>query len=399
MSQRAWRQKWLGGRTFEKRDGSLGYTLERMVGDVRFAKTLDAKTKEDALAELALFSRDPEKYTTRREARAVAAADAVVVEAATVDRVAAHLQREGRSSRYIKNVISYLGHWAEDLGGADLRRLKLKELLRIVNEHGTARGKRIAALKTFTAYFREVEATLQLNEDPTLALKMPPARPEKLKRDKGYPMELIEQVYGAVYDWENEVMPADAFGRVRTRGINVAPMRKGEGDAQGVRDVLVLRAKYGMHGTEIDRLATGMGQLEPVKAQKQIAGTLKFQHKTGRVHVLSVDAQGFAAAKRLQARGTVISDGYLRTSLKYACRKLGVDPINPGELRHSFATWAGEVGVEVKPKEAGVSMESIAATMGHQSKRTTGFFYWGVKIPAMILIPIKLKHPEDPRVG
>jgi integrase len=396
MAQRDWLGTWAGGRVFRRRSG-LGYTLERMVGDVRFAKTLDAKTEEEALAELALFVRDPQKYTTRREARAVAAADAIVVNAESVDKVAAHLQREGRSPKYIKNVISYLGVWAEDLRGRDLRGFKLKDLLAIVNERETARGKRIAALKTFTAYFREVEASLELNEDPTIALMMPPARPEKMKRSKGYPMELVEQVYAAIYDWENDVTEPDAFGRVRKRGVNVAPMRTGDGDAQGVRDVLVLRAKYGMHGTEIDRIATGGGQLDAVKAQKQIAGTLKFQHKTGRVHVLSVDRQGFAAAKRLQARGKVISDGYVRTSLKYACRKLGVDPLNPGELRHSFATWAGEVGVEVKPKEAGVSMEAIAASMGHQSKRTTGFFYWGVKIPAMVLVPIKLRHRDDPK--
>jgi hypothetical protein len=399
VAARKWLGEWDGGRKFLRRDGATGYVLERMVADVRFAKTLDVKSDEDARAELALFKRDPQKYMTKREARADAAANAIVVEDATVDKVAAHLSREGRSPKYIKDVIAYLGWWGEDLGQKDLRSFKLKDLLRIVNERGTARGKRIAALKTFTAYFREVEATLEMNEDPTLALMMPPPRPEKLKRDKGYPMKLIERVYGAVYDWENEEMPADAFGRVRRRGANVAPMRKGEGDPQAVRDLLVLRAKYGMHGTEIDRIATGSGNLEPVKGHKLIAGTVKFPHKSGRLHVLSLDAQGYAAAQRLQARGGVLSDRYLRTSLKYACKRLGVEPINPGELRHSYATWAGDVGVVVKPMKGGVSLEAIAATMGHQSKRTTGFFYWGVKIPAMIRIPIKLRHKDDPKSG
>ena len=105
-------------------------------------------------------------------------------------------------------------------------------------------------------------------------------------------------------------MAPDAWGRVRTRGANVAPMREGQGGAQAVRDVLVLRAKYGMHGTEIDRLASGEGELTPVAKQRQIFGTLKFQHKTGRVHVLSVDKQAFAAAKRLQVGPALGKAGY-----------------------------------------------------------------------------------------
>ncbi len=60
-------------------------------------------------------------------------------------------------------------------------------------------------------------------------------------------------------------------------------------------------------------------------------------------------------------------------------------------------TRSGEVSVKVKPQEARVSMEAIAAAMGHQSKRTTEFFYWGVKSPSMIHIPINLKHRDDPK--
>jgi integrase len=394
---REWTGKWLGGRTFKGRGGRTFWALERMVGGDRFSKTLDVNSEEDAKAELALFHRDPHAYTTKSQARSTAAADALVMDADTVDRVAAHLVKEERSPKYVKDVIGYLGTWTEDLGGKDLRAFKLKDLLKILGTHKTARRKRIAALKSFTAYFREIEATLDLRDDPTIALMLPPARPEKASREKGYSVELVEKVYAAIYNWEAERTAPDEYGRSRLRGSNVKELRKGWGDPQGVRDVLALRAKYGMHGTEIDRIAAGKGKLEPVKDHPQIKGTLKFQHKSGRQHVVSVDAQGFAAAMRLGARGGPGSDKYLRTSIAYACAKLGIEPINPSELRHSFATWAGEVGVEVKPKGAGVSLEAVAAVLGHFNPRTTGLFYAGVKVPAMIQVPIRLEHPEDPK--
>jgi hypothetical protein len=48
-----------------------------------------------------------------------------------------------------------------------------------------AKRHRIAAIKLFFSWLRE-EAVLTTAEDPTLALKVPPVRPEKAMRDKGY---------------------------------------------------------------------------------------------------------------------------------------------------------------------------------------------------------------------
>ena len=49
------------------------------------------------------------------------------------------------------DVVSYLATWAEDLQAADLRKTRIEHLKLALAKHDTARQKRIAALKTFTA--------------------------------------------------------------------------------------------------------------------------------------------------------------------------------------------------------------------------------------------------------
>jgi len=66
-------------------------------------------------------------------------------------------------------------------------------------------------------------------------------------------------------------------------------------DLQGVRDVLVLRLKCGMHMSEINRVSSGQGVIKPVKGHRPIAGTIRFVHKSGRSHTVSLDAQALAA--------------------------------------------------------------------------------------------------------
>ena len=127
---------------------------------------------------------------------------------------------------------------------------------------------------------------------------MPPARPEKALRDKGYSMRDVERIYAAISGWESARYGWKGTGRVT--------------EVQCVRDVLMLHAKCGMHGTEIDRLARGEGKVKVLQGQGAIAGTITFIHKSGRVHVQSVDAQALAAAMRLQARGSAPADWWIR---------------------------------------------------------------------------------------
>src|SRR6202158_1401407 len=119
------------------------------------------------------------------------------------------------------------------------------EILHELGRHKRARKNRITALKSFTAYLREQEATLTNREDPTSDLKVPPARPQKAIREKGYPIEDVEKLYPAIDGWQSNKYGWKGTGRTV--------------DVQSVRDVLVLHAKCGMHATEIDRLASGLG--------------------------------------------------------------------------------------------------------------------------------------------
>ncbi|WP_201756499.1 site-specific integrase [Corallococcus silvisoli] len=332
---------------------------------------LDAASEREALAELALWERNPDGYRTRRQS---AADDAPVrIDEEALSGLMAHLTEKGRSKDYRRDVRNYLAAWAEALGGRDLRKVQLRELRKYLADWKTARKGRIIALKTLTAWLRE-DDQLKPSEDPTLELKVPPSIAEKGRRKKGYPMAVVESFYSAI-------------------------------KSQSVRDVLCLRAKTGMHDSEIARIASGDGELRDVNDPCGIRGTACFRHKNGRVHVVSLDAQAFIAAQRLQARKKSPSRSTVHECLGATAARLtkrspegSVAPIHPGELRHCFATWSSECGRVVKPTSGGVALEMVAAVMGHLSTRTTKLFYEGVQVPPMIVFPLRLVHPEDPVV-
>jgi integrase len=257
-------------------------------------------------------------------------------------------------------------------------------LLRELNRHPTARKNRITALKSFCAWLREVEGALTAAEDASISLKVPTTRPEKSVREKGYSIEAIERLYRAISGWE-----FTNFNQEATRRST---------DVQCVRDVLCIHAKTGMHGTEIERLARGEGKVSLVADGGEIAATVKFIHKSGHVHLQSIDRQTLAAVQRLQARGAAPVDSHIRRVVRRACKALGMELVRFGELRHSFVTWASECGQEVRPKAGGLPLAAIAAVVGHHSAHTTKRFYDNVKVPPMIKIPIKLEHSEDPVV-
>jgi integrase len=396
-----WARKWTGGRVRVGRKGKQVWVLERMVDGHPYTKTLDVGNEQDALTELALFGRDPRAYLTKsEEAARPPPAEGPVLDAPTVRRFLDYLRKEGRTERYRRNVEHYLAAWGGFYAGRDIRAVPLQEILKELGRHPHARKNRITSLKSFTAFLREQDATLTSKEDPTLELKVPPPRPQKSLREKGYSIEQIEKLYAAINGWESAKYGWKDTGR--------------KVDVQPVRDVLVLHAKCGMHATEIARLARGEGEVKPVDDQGEIAGTFKFVHKSGRVHIQSVDAQALAAAQRLQARRSAPVDSHIRRVINHAVDawnrqirwtpsglapregRQPLKPINFGELRQSFVTWAHESGQEVRPKQGGVPLHTVASVIGHQSALTTKRLYEGVKVPVMIKIPIRLSHPEEP---
>ncbi|WNG19323.1 site-specific integrase [Cystobacter fuscus] len=357
------------------------FVLRKMVEGRAYTIHLDASSETEAEAELALFMRDPEGYSTKREARQQQQESAVYVNAETVGRFLDSMRRAGTTARYVGNVGFYLATWAEALAGRDLRTVTLQELLRELARHKAGRKNRITALKSFASWLRE-QGTLALAEDPTVSLKVPATRPKKAVREKGYSIETTERLYRAISAWE-----FTNFGQEATRRTT---------DVQCVRDVLCIHAKTGMHGTEIERIAKGEGKVAVFEDQGEIAATVTFIHKSGNVHRQSIDRQTLAAVRRLQARGAAPVDSHIRRVVARACKTLGIEPVHFGEYRHSFVTWASECGQEVRPKAGGLPLTAIAAVVGHHSANTTKRFYDNVKVPPMIKIPINLEHPEDP---
>lgn len=398
-----WVEDWPGGRVRLARGRKVWVIERRVGGGARRAVTLHVRSEPEALAELALFERDPLGYKTRQEAateRIRGRADAFALDADSLKEFLAHadarVKKGDLTDQYVKQILGpYLNQWAKALHGRDLRKVELQDL-RLALKGKTAQHKRVVALKAFTAWARE-EGTaagqrLKRAEDPTLDLKTPEVIPAKSAKPKGYPIKLVEKLYGELV-------------------------------SQVARDTICLRVKTGMHDTEIDRVARGGGELRRIDDPSGIAGTVVFAHlKKGKMHVVSLDAQGFAAAERLQARGAGVSRNALKLMLDrvairwHGCNGVTTKRINkkgvavwetrpcekcalihPGELRHSFATWATTVGVEVHPaNQKGVDLAKVAEAMGHLGKKTTSAFYVGDRVPMMIAVPVKLAHPKDP---
>jgi integrase len=370
MAGANWIRDWPGGRVRLAR-GREVWVIERSFAGRRYAISLDVHAEADALVELALFERDPAGYRTKRQVAVADGAAPVRLDEAAVTVFLEYLAQRGRTRKYRMDCRYSLAEWAGALAGRDLRSVSGRELRGMLSDLGS-RKNRIAHLKSFCAWLRDRDEgpVLTMQNDPSLALKVPVSRPEKARREKGYSIPLIEALYRVLW-------------------------------RQDVRDVLRLRACTGMHHTEIERLAAGAGALRRVDDPSGIAGTIRFVHKSGNEHILSLDPEAFAAAERL-ATGKVPRDHTVARTLDRAARRINPEnppTLNASELRHSFATWAEEVGQVIYPKGRGAPGELISAVMGHTAATTRALFYRGVRVPPMIKIPIQLEHPNDPSEG
>lgn len=375
---RRWLRSWEGGRVAAGHHGTEIYVLRRRVRGVAYDLTLPAATPRAAILALAEFEADPEGFKGRLTAPPPAA---VVLSPELIARYLAWLKKLGRSRGYRVNARHYLGKWAGALGSRDLASVRLSDLKAMLAKWGTAERHRIIVLKSFCAWLREEAVLLSAEQDPTRDLRVPQARPEKLLKPKGVALEHVEKVYACI-----------AF--------------------QDVRDVLCLRAKTGLHETEVARLAAGECELRPVE-NSEIAGVVRLVHKSGRIHVQSLDGQAYAAALRIREHGLkrlaemkekptgrrahALDNWRQIREIRKAAELAGVPAFPPGELRHSFTTWARTVGREVRATGFGVPLALVAEVIGHQSSRTTSRFYDGTEIPPMIALPLKLVHPDDPQ--
>src|SRR3954466_12338161 len=99
MAGAQWIPDWSGGRV-RLAGGREVFVIERSFAGRRYAVTLDVRTEPDALAELALFERDPTSYRTKRQAATADGSGPVRVDEATVAGFLAQLAQRGRTERY-----------------------------------------------------------------------------------------------------------------------------------------------------------------------------------------------------------------------------------------------------------------------------------------------------------
>ncbi|MCY1077403.1 site-specific integrase [Archangium lansingense] len=391
-SQRQLR-RWAGGLVRLSR-GREVFVLERRIGSgARKKITLDVRTERDALAELALFERDPLAYRTRKQQRRERTADAGGLRldpptlAAFSADARAKVARGELSEGHVRHTLQpYLLAWAEALGRRELRTVTLGELRRILDGWPTAQHKRIVTLKAFTAWARE-KGKLGRKDDPTLDLAVPAATPRPVAA-RAFTEEKIQAFYSALRNYSYAKPGGNAPEEAPRCLVSL----------QSVRDVFVLRAKCGMHGTEIERLAEGKGTIRVLENEGEIAGTLVFPHKRGGEHVVSVDAQALAAAQRLQDMGKApdrVATG------RAVARVVEHHPELAGfaleNLRHSFVT-LGTSGRVVTARAGGVPLELLSQVAGHTSTTTTRRHYLGAHIPPMVVLPLQLANEDDPKL-
>ena len=80
-----------------------------------YTKSLDVSNEQDALAELALFDRDPAAYQTKTAEKSRPRAEAVTIDGPSAGRFLEFLRSESRTERYRGNVQHYLASWGKVL--------------------------------------------------------------------------------------------------------------------------------------------------------------------------------------------------------------------------------------------------------------------------------------------
>src|SRR6185369_16964348 len=128
---------WPGGRVREVNGARVWYIRKRLGDGARAEFALDVTTEKEALAEYALFLRDPAGYRTPKQRAAVAhqtAGGPVRLDGETLDAFLeycrARVARGELTADYVRQTLApYLTAWGKALGGKDLHRVDL-ELLR-----------------------------------------------------------------------------------------------------------------------------------------------------------------------------------------------------------------------------------------------------------------------------
>lgn len=354
MTDRKGNAKWAGGRV---RDGVRGrvWVIEKMVRGRRYKHALKVNSEVEAEAELALFLRDPDGYTSE------AARKPTVLTVELAGRFLDGQKRRGLSLSWRRNSRWALGWWAEELGPVDLRRLDAGRIRRGVAKHEAPMGKMVlAVLRAFCGWLVD-RGELTAGENVAATVPFERAVKRRALEERGYTAEEIEAAYGALR-------------------------------SQLWRDILRVRVSTGMHASELARISAGECVVRP--GSGEIAAVLVYGHKRGTPHQLSVDAETLAAVRRLMARKTHPDQS---TSFK----AFGRVNLKPARIRHTFVGLARMPGATpvYPPEGGGIPLSIVSQIAGHTSEAMTVDAYMGEVIPPMARLPLTLAHADDPRAG
>lgn len=392
-----WIGSWVGGRVREGVRGKV-FWIERQHERHRYRIRLAGCSEAQAAEEYLQFKADPKNYRPPAERRELAEIEAEEAEIERLERErdAARLvltdklieafaealskgygSREPASKHHVFVCDSFLRAWAEhpDVKGRDVRTVTLREWRAALESGETVVGEkrrpwaslkhRIVALRSFTHWLR-FRGELQRSEDTTLDLAVPQARrPTATERaERVYTVDELQRTYAALA-------------------------------SQSVRDLFWVRLHTGLHESEIERIARGHAVIRKV-TDPRIAAVVEVRHKSGRDHLQSVDGDTLVRIERLMARKEWIGEKTLARHRASAAATSGCREIYLGNLRHTRTTLLEQLGREVLPAGMrGVPLDRVARSHGH-SHAIAAAHYSGAGVPPLLVVPVRLRHPEDP---
>lgn len=315
--------RWEGGRIVQTKRGGI-YMIRRRINGKLFELSTHSTSKKVALEHLRRFEKNPAAYTASGGAKDVAEGGLVLGDALIKKHLDA-AKDAGVSPEWIRDKRIYLDEWAKRLTGRDLRTLSLLDLQQALDGL-KARTHRIATIKAFYSWLRE-SGLVTRREDPSLDLKVPPAKPAQWTRGE---RSISREDFAETFD-------------------KLSPH---------YRDHLLVLGGTGMHVRELHRLAAGIGKVGP--------SSITIIHKSGRQHTMAVDESVADAAARLQKVRGPFSISKFMAAVRTAAKKAKVKPWSPGSLRHSVGTWLMTEGANAK---------DVADWLGHASEATLKRFY------------------------
>jgi hypothetical protein len=244
---------------------------------------------------------------------------------------------KGNSARHLRDQKKALQWWQDRLGAIDLRAVKTDRILRELDGVKHGRKQLIATLKTFYGWLRKERHLITTAEDPMFGqIRAPVSKAAQLTRRKAIDRKTFLLALNALEGWP--------------------------------RDALEVLGSTGWHLTELERFARG-GEIE--RHPHTGAPVILCPRTKGGNHLRTEipPAVEPAATRLLEAGQAVEYFAFLR-----ALRDVGAT-FNPGNLRHSVATWAINEGTDPA---------LVSAFLNHRSLATTRKFYATHAVPAKV---------------